>query len=464
MTSKTPLPARRLTLAASLLLAGAAALLLAGPALASRDLTVTVVGPTTATDNATLTYNLTTSNSGTGAGSTSETQLYVNGNATGALHDFGNLADGENHSALENVTLACGIYTVNATVDPADQVPENNETNNNATLTLVVTPFANFTAVQSGVAGSITVTLDASSSHGCAPLNYTWNVGGVTFYGANISYTPPAGNLTVELAVRGGNNSLLTGRVTRVLVIPNAAPSVSLSLADDTIPTGWPLGLSVTADDTDGTVASTWIDFGDGNTSTSPVTASTYEYHRGGNFTVTVRVTDNLNVTSESTVLVHVSNRAATIVTSFPYWETEAGTPIEFNASGSTDPDGEPLDITWDFGDGTTGSGPVVNHTYDTPGTYMAKVRVTDAGGDTTEQTMQIRIDPKPSGGSAWWLWILILAVLALLAIMILRRRRDDEKAETPPPTDKPTAPGETPGAPGDKPSGEGSSSKPPSP
>ncbi len=465
MNDKTPRPARRFPLAPALLIAGAAALLLAAPALASRDLTVTVEGPTTSTDNATISYNLTAHNAGSGAGSTSVVEFYVNGNATGVPHDFGNLANGENGSAFENLTLTCGIYTLNATVDPADAVPESNETNNNATLALVVTPFANFTAVQNGEVGNITLTLDASSSHGCSPLNYTWSVGGVAFYGPTVTYTPPAGNLTVQLAVRGGGNALLTGQASRVIVIPNAAPSLSLALADDSIPSGWPLALTVTADDTDGTVATTLLDFGDGNSSTDPLAGAIYEYHRGGNFTVTVGVTDNLGATNESTIVVHVANRAPTIVTSFPYWETEAGKAIEFNASGSSDPDGEPLNITWDFGDGTTGSGPVVNHTYDTPGTYMAKVSVTDSSGGTREETMQIRIDPKPSGGgSSWWLWIVILIVLALLVLMILRRRRETEEAPTPPPTDKASTPADTPATPADKPSGEGSSSKPPSP
>ena len=465
MNDKTPRAARRLPLAVLLLIAGAAVVLLAAPALGSRDLTVTVDGPTTSTDNATISYNLTAHNSGSGAGSSSVVALFVNGNATGVPHDFGNLANGENGSAFENLTLLCGIYTINATVDPADAVPENNETNNNATLSLVVTPFANFTAVQSGAVGNTTLALDASTSHGCLALNYTWSVGGVTFYGSTVSYTPPAGNLTVQLSVRAGANTLLTGHATRVVVIPNAAPSLSLAIADDSIPSGWPLGLSVTADDIDGTVASTFIDFGDGNNSTSPITAATYEYHRGGNFTVTVRVTDNLGATNESTIVVHVANRAPTVVTSFPYWEADAGKAIEFNASGSSDPDGQPLNITWEFGDGTTASGPIVNHTYDAPGTYMAKVKVTDASGDTREQTMQIRIDPKPSGGgSTWWLWILVLVVLALLALMILRRRRQTEEAPTPPRSDNPSTPADKPAAPADQPSGEGSSSKPPSP
>ena len=37
----------------------------------------------------------------------------------------------------------------------------------------------------------------------------------------------------------------------------------------------------------------------------------------------------------------------------------------EFNASGTYDPDGDPLTFSWDFGDGETADGAVVNHSFD---------------------------------------------------------------------------------------------------
>jgi PKD repeat protein len=54
---------------------------------------------------------------------------------------------------------------------------------------------------------------------------------------------------------------------------------------------------------------------------------------------------------------------------------------VAFDASRSTDPDGEPLSYLWDFGDGESASGRAVVHGYDGPGAYRATLRVSDASG-----------------------------------------------------------------------------------
>ncbi|MBS1860466.1 MAG: PKD domain-containing protein [Actinobacteria bacterium] len=57
------------------------------------------------------------------------------------------------------------------------------------------------------------------------------------------------------------------------------------------------------------------------------------------------------------------------------------GVPANFNGTASTDPDGSVAAWSWSFGDGATASGPVVNHTYGTSGTYDASLSVTDDEG-----------------------------------------------------------------------------------
>ena len=54
---------------------------------------------------------------------------------------------------------------------------------------------------------------------------------------------------------------------------------------------------------------------------------------------------------------------------------------VAFDASRSTDPDGEPLSYLWEFGDGKSASGRAVVHTYDGPGSYRTTLRVSDASG-----------------------------------------------------------------------------------
>ena len=55
---------------------------------------------------------------------------------------------------------------------------------------------------------------------------------------------------------------------------------------------------------------------------------------------------------------------------------------VAFDASASSDIDGA-LTYSWDFGDGSAGSGKTATHTYDDHGTYVAMLTVTDARGAT---------------------------------------------------------------------------------
>lgn len=68
---------------------------------------------------------------------------------------------------------------------------------------------------------------------------------------------------------------------------------------------------------------------------------------------------------------------------------TEGSAPLEvrFDASSSTDPDGQIVSYDWAFGDGNTGSGRIVTHTYETPGAYTPSLTVTDDRGATHTAT-----------------------------------------------------------------------------
>lgn len=67
----------------------------------------------------------------------------------------------------------------------------------------------------------------------------------------------------------------------------------------------------------------------------------------------------------------------------------QAGAPAQFDASGSTDPDGSVARYDWDFGDGTTlaDGGAKPTHAYATAGTYTARVTVTDDESCSTSRT-----------------------------------------------------------------------------
>ena len=50
---------------------------------------------------------------------------------------------------------------------------------------------------------------------------------------------------------------------------------------------------------------------------------------------------------------------------------------VSFNGRGSSDPDGDALTYSWDFGDGTTSTAPSPSHTY-AAGNYTAQLTVSD--------------------------------------------------------------------------------------
>lgn len=71
------------------------------------------------------------------------------------------------------------------------------------------------------------------------------------------------------------------------------------------------------------------------------------------------------------------------------------GSQVSFDGSQSTDPDGtaDIVNYNWNFGDGTTGSGVILSHTYKNNGTYTATLIVTDSAGNTSSDSAQITIN-----------------------------------------------------------------------
>jgi PKD repeat protein len=86
----------------------------------------------------------------------------------------------------------------------------------------------------------------------------------------------------------------------------------------------------------------------------------------------------------------------------------DQGQSITFDAGPSTDPQGSISDYSWDFGDGTTSTGEVVSHTFDSYGKYVVELNVTDDDGfrDTMTKIIFVQDDDVVwavnTGGSAY--------------------------------------------------------------
>lgn len=82
---------------------------------------------------------------------------------------------------------------------------------------------------------------------------------------------------------------------------------------------------------------------------------------------------------------------------------------ITFDASGTTDPDGDTLTYVWDFGDGTAPTSesedPTASHSYSAAGTYSGSLSVDDGVNDPVVVNFSVEITddgPPPPGADRW--------------------------------------------------------------
>lgn len=136
-------------------------------------------------------------------------------------------------------------------------------------------------------------------------------------------------------------------------------------------------------------------DFGDGETGTGVVVTHTYE--EKGIYEVTLMVTDSAGKTGARSLAVEALNRLP--IPSFtlsPSTYIAAKQEARFDASPSSDPDGEIVQYLWSFGDGTTGEGMIVDHAFPfaPPGTGswspVITLTVVDENGGTKSTSRQI--------------------------------------------------------------------------
>lgn len=159
----------------------------------------------------------------------------------------------------------------------------------------------------------------------------------------------------------------------------------------------------------------TW-DFGDG--SVAPFVSLTagrevsHTFSRSGTFNVSVHLfsdRDYVNNTparliASATLPVTVLGPNTPPIADFiiqdvaPADATDTAVTKRFSATISRDPDGLINSYRWDFGDGTTGEGQIVNHSYTRTGRFVVLLTVTDDRGAqaTATRTVLINLLPVP--------------------------------------------------------------------
>jgi len=179
----------------------------------------------------------------------------------------------------------------------------------------------------------------------------------------------------------------------------NQAPIVSIVASRFT--GNSPLTIAFNASDSydpDGSIVTYAWDFGDGSIDAGITTSHTFTTTTVRTFTVTLTITDNSGATAASTQSIEVlpagstgSNPPTARFSATPSYGNSPLT-VQFDASLSYDADGTISVYAWDFGDGTTGAGKTISHTFTALATTNITVTLTvmDNTGSTGSTSLVV--------------------------------------------------------------------------
>ena len=245
----------------------------------------------------------------------------------------------------------------------------------------------------------LSVTITGDSFSGCSPQNLTFGCQ-VTNAGPNVAYSWSSGNGDVSHLATPTFSYLEGGTYTVSVTVTSSGATASASHEivifqspearfNETPLTGCtPFDVSLRDLSTQGDAPITsWLWYwGDGTTSTEQNASHTYL--NSGLLTVSLRVTDaNGCIGEHFSQMVNVSSAPAVSVTPEVDQWCEPPLQVPFASSVTTAPNvSSGYTLMWNFGDGQTGTGDNLTHTYNSHGHFDVSVTATDNYGCSTTQ------------------------------------------------------------------------------
>lgn len=235
-------------------------------------------------------------------------------------------------------------------------------------------PTATFTWNATLLVASFNATKSTDSDGTIA--SYSWTFGdGTTGTGSTVDHSySSTGSYTVTLKVTDNLGGIGSYSSVISVAAANVPPTADFSASTNQLSVSLNANLSK---DTDGYIVAYSWDLGNGATSAS--SSFVYTYAASGNYTITLKVTDNNGASASASKNVTVQGPNASPVANFTF--TTNALTVSLNASLSTDPDGTIASYKWDLGDGTTSSGKTLSYTYATAGNYTVILTVKDNVG-----------------------------------------------------------------------------------
>lgn len=243
----------------------------------------------------------------------------------------------------------------------------------------------------------------ASISEEGETLEYEWDFGdGTTAVGAKLAHTyQTGGTYKAVLTVNDLENTKCSISSDSILVTVNSKPSAIFSGVNLAC-TGEEVSFDASdTNDPDGDdLTYTW-DFGDG-TDVQSGTSVAHKYNAGGTYSVRLTVDDNKGTACSKDIAatsVSINTPPSAVLQGANVACT--GDAVSFDATGSSDADGDSLTYTWDFGDGSDlQTGPNVTHAYNKGGVYSVIMTVNDNKGTACSKdaaAMNVSVNTPPS-------------------------------------------------------------------
>jgi len=158
-------------------------------------------------------------------------------------------------------------------------------------------------------------------------------------------------------------------------------------------PTSGTLSVNYSGTASTGDISTYSWEFGDGTTATS--STSTHTYTTAGIYQAKLTVKDSQGQTDASHTSINVlnsdlSNKKPTATISATPIQCKPTLSVLYDGLQSSDSDGSITQYNWNFGDGTTGSGSTVQHTYPDLAVYTVSLQVTNERGETATAVREI--------------------------------------------------------------------------